>query len=147
MQPAIIAIMLIIICFQLPFGICNLVFATTEPTSACMDNDFRGLILRNWLLGIGITEVSLLGFLVFCMVLYCLKCCSVGGAGCALICVWTMLIIKDSLWVIMIFVLYFIIVDDNCTGGIKAYFITLMVLICVSYCMQICYKCCCEKKQ
>ena len=130
-----------IVFFQLPFTICNLYFAIASPHSSCFDQPHAGLVLRSWLLGIGITEIVLMAGIVIPLMFFQCSCMSVYGLSNIWSCVQGITAIKQLVWFIMIFVLFFKLVKFFCTGAIYTYFIILMVLNCLPF--VICCLCCC----
>lgn len=135
---ALMIVMIVLICFQLPFMITNLVFSYTEPTSVCMDGDFDGLVVRSWLRGIGYAELSFIAQLLLYIILGKAGCVSGSCVICSILILLICMAVKELLWTIMVYVLYFKVVDDNCTGGIHSYFIALMVLMTLSLIAQCC---------
>ena len=64
------------LCFQVPFTVMNLVLALTQPYSECMDKAHVSVILvvRPWLLSMGITESSLIFLLLVSLLLLKVRC-------------------------------------------------------------------------
>ena len=127
--------------FQLPFTICNFIFALTSPHSSCFDQPHGGLVLRPWLLGIGITEIVLILGNVIPLLFFRCGCMSIDRLGGILSCVQGLTAIKAILWFIIVFVLFFSLVKFFCSGPIYTYFIVLMVFNCLPF--VICCLCCC----
>ena len=94
-------------------------------------------------MGIGVTDAVLLGALVLAAVLFKQGCLTVEALGLTLVAGTMIFKLKGAFWTIMVFVLYFCIVQDHCTGGIHTYFIIMMVLISIGTC----YLWCCNQNQ
>ena len=132
------------ICCLLPFTICNIVFALTQPHSVCMDTLHSGLAVRPWFLGIGITEIVLMVLMVMPVLLYN---CGVWDLI-TMMKMWgyvnVLNMVKTFIWVIVIIIMFSTGISKFCHGSIYTYGLVLTILSSL-YLLLLCCQCMANK--
>ena len=105
-------------------------FPLAKPTSDCLDKPygFNQTILRNWLLGIGITEIIFLSSVILLIVMYKAKVMTYNSLKGAFICLSIFYAIKVVIWAGFQIDLFIRGMKSLCHGGLFAYGIVMLII-------------------
>jgi hypothetical protein len=120
----------LIICVQVPFTFFNLYLPLTQPYSVCMDQaqGMSFLILRPWLLSMGIAEIVLMAGMLLPLLFFKGRCFSYNTMTNCWACIGMLALLKTFIWAITELELFSQVIVHYCSGGVFAYGVVMTVL-------------------
>ena len=133
--------MLFVVGAQLPFTLCNLLLALTQPHSQCMDRAYNSSanIARPWFLSMGIIEVVLITVLLLTVALNKVRCISEDTLKKIGLVVLVLGLLKWLIWAVFEIELFVSTISRYCDGIVYAYGLILTIL----HSLGLLVLCCC----